>query len=58
MNEQYAKALLAMANSDPTALAAACEEVSPDDAETLFNEVKTYLSEAAGTEEDVQEEVA
>lgn len=52
MKPEFAAALLALIEVDPTVFATACEQVSPDDAETLANDIVDYLSTEGGAEED------
>ena len=52
MKPEYAAALVAFIKGDPEGFAAACESVSPDNAESLATECLNYLADEAGTEDN------
>lgn len=56
MTPEIASALLALIEAAPDMWVAACQQIMPDDAQTLSDDTITMLSEAAGTEEEDTED--
>lgn len=56
MTPEIASALLALIEGAPDQWVAACQQIAPDDAETLSNDAIELLSTEAGTEEEDTED--
>ena len=56
MTPEQAGALLALIEAAPEQFVAACEQISPDDAETLATDIVDLLSELGGVEEEATED--